>query len=116
MVVRELIAMEKSIEILEDIKKCKKCGKVILASRKNVKYCSEMCRTRDSALRQYNKLKDDNEYKKKRDEKNKKYYEEHKDELQARMRVYGMKYYFKKRDEKKKLKDEQNRATEGKNE
>lgn len=82
--------------------RCKyfKCNKIISDYRK-IKYCSELCRIRDSTRRQYERLKNDKDYIKKRNEKNRKYYQEHKEELKPRMRIYGMKYFFKKRDEKR---------------
>jgi sensor histidine kinase regulating citrate/malate metabolism len=81
-----------------------RCNKILDPKRK--RYCSELCRTRHSASLQYSKLKDNEEFKKKRTEKNKKYYEANKEELKAKMRVYGMAYFFRKRDEKKKLEEQ----------
>lgn len=86
------------------------CDKIIGLGRK--KYCSKLCRTRYSSLRRYNQLKDNEEFKIKRKEKNKKYYEANKEELKSKMRVYGMKYYFKKRDEKKKIEDQKRKSEE----
>jgi hypothetical protein len=91
-----------------EIRYCKysSCNKPIDDKRKHSKYCSELCRTRNSALRQYNKVKNDEEFKKKRNEKNRKYWEENKERLKPAMRDYGMKYFFKKRDERKKLEED----------
>lgn len=96
-----------------EIRYCKnpKCNKIIDNSRKKY-YCSEICRTRHSSFRQYEKLKDNEEFKNKRNEKNRKYYKEHKEELKPRMRVYGIKYFHKKQNEKKKI-EEQKKEPEG---
>lgn len=81
-----------------------KCDKVIGHGKK--KYCSELCRSRDSAMRQYNKNRNDDGFKEKRKAKNKRYYEANKEDLKAKMRIYGMQYYFKKRDETKKIQEQ----------
>ena len=76
-----------------------KCKKTFTSNRKR-KYCSEICRTRDSARRVYEKVRNDSEFIKRRNEKNKKYYESHKDELIKNMKVYAREYYKKKREKK----------------
>ena len=65
-------------------------------------------------MRQYNRLKDNEEFKQYRKIKNKKYYQNNIEDLRARMRIYGMQYYFKNRDEKRKQLEEQ--KNENKNE
>jgi hypothetical protein len=99
-------------KITTEIRYCinPKCNKILSSRRK--KYCSEICRTRYSASLQYSKLKDNEEFKKKRNEKNKKYWEEHKEELKPKMRVYGMAYFYRKRDEKRKIEEEQKKKAE----
>ena len=103
-----------SEEKKEEVRHCNhpRCNKILEHSRKGSKYCSDACRTRHSALRQYEKVKNDEEYKNRRKEKNKKYYQEHKEDLKAKMRVYGMQYFYRKRDERKKL-EEENKLKEG---
>jgi hypothetical protein len=98
---------------ITEVRHCKnpRCNK-ILDSPKRKKYCSEICRTRHSASLQYDKLRDNEEFKKKRAEKNKRYYETNKEELKAKMRIYGMAYFFRKRDEKKKLEEQQKAETQ----
>jgi len=83
--------------------KCKnpKCNKIFDTLRKGRKYCSESCRARNNAVQQYEKLKNNEEFKKIRNEKNKKYYEINKEIIKPKMREYGMKYFFRKREEKK---------------
>lgn len=80
--------------------KCRyrKCNNMILKIGRRT-YCSKLCRTRDGAIKQYNAKKDDEDFKKKRNQLNKIYYEKNKEALKARMRVYGMEYFFRKRDE-----------------
>jgi len=99
-------------QIEEEIRYCTnpKCNKVLDSRR--LKYCSELCRARYNALLQYEKLRNNEEFKIKRKEKNKKYYEENKEELRNKMRVYGMQYYFKKRDEKKKIEEQTKKVEE----
>jgi hypothetical protein len=78
-----------------------KCNKILdININGKRKYCSEICRTRVSARRQYNKFKDNADFIKDRNERSAKYYEQNKEKLKPVMRVYGMKYYFRKRDEK----------------
>ena len=100
-----------------EIRYCKNenCKKVLTHSGRS-KYCSEVCRTRWSALRQYNRLKDNEEFKQYRKIKNKKYYQNNIEDLRARMRIYGMQYYFKKRDEKRKQLEEQKQNEQNKTE
>lgn len=89
-------------EELNQVKRClnPKCNKII-DGKKRSNYCSETCRTRHSSYRQYQKLKNNEEFRKKRNLNNLKYYEENKEILKPKMRVYGMKYFFRKRDERK---------------
>ena len=99
--------------------KCKnpKCNKIFDTLRRGKKYCSENCRQLHNAAQQYEKLRYNKEYKKMRNEKNRKYYEKNKEMIKPKMREYGMKYYFKKRDEKKledeKKEEENGRRSEG---
>jgi hypothetical protein len=83
--------------------KCKnpKCNKIFDALRKDKLFCSEKCRQHYNTAIQYEKLRYNEDYKKKRNEKNRKYYEENKEMIKPKMREYGMKYFFRKREEKK---------------
>ena len=92
-----------------------KCKKVLTHLGRS-KYCSEVCRTRHCAMRQYSKLKDNEEFKQYRKLKNKKYYEDNKEELKTKMRIYGMQYFFRKRDEKRKQLEEQKQNEQNKTE
>jgi len=100
-----------------EVKYCEnpKCKKAIEGLRKKSIYCSQLCRTRHNAMKQYERLKDNEEYKKLRKIKNKKYYEDNKEELKAKMRVYGMEYFFRKRDEKRKQLEEQKQNEQNQN-
>jgi len=100
MTMNEEMNMEVNKEPSVPVRYCanSKCGKII--TDKRPKYCSEICRTRVSARRQYDKFKNDKEFIKDRNERSAKYWAENKEKLKPVMRVYGMKYYFRKRDEK----------------
>lgn len=95
-----------------------RCKQPILDSRQNVKYCIEACGARHRSSLRYQKIKNDEEYKRKRGEKNKRYYEANKEELRTRMRIYGMEYYHKKQAEKllEKYKNETTTKEENKEE
>lgn len=84
-----------------------KCNKIFYSIEPE-KYCSEACRLRHHSLMRYNKLKDNEEYKKKVHEKNKKYYEEHKEILKPKMLAYEKEYYKRKMAEKKKREENGN--------
>jgi hypothetical protein len=81
--------------------KCKnpKCNKTFIKTGRKI-YCEPKCQCRDSANRQYLKLKDGGAFKEKRRAYFKIYWAKNREKLLPAMRVYGLKYFFKKRDEK----------------
>lgn len=99
----------------EEIRYCqnKNCGKIIESPTRK-KYCSEVCQTRVSSLNYYNTIKDRPKFKIERAKKNKKLYEANIEERKAKMRVYGLKYYYKKQAEKKLKEEEKNAKREQK--
>ena len=87
------------------IKYCKyhKCGKILdfqRSKRKDSKYCSELCRTRDSAVRRYHRIKNNKRYIEARNKYNKEYYKENREKFQA---------YYKERNEKKRMEEQYRR-------
>lgn len=81
-----------------------RCENMFVMSTPSNRFCSEPCRLRYNSLIRYNKLKDNQEYKDRVHKKNKRYYEEHKEDLKNRMKEYG-RIYYKKKKEKKEKKD-----------
>lgn len=102
MVATELTLMEeKKNRVLRLQCMNSKCNKYFY-SVKPVKYCSETCRMRYHSLLTYNKLKNNEEYRKKAREKSKIYYQENKEELKPKMREYEKEYWKRKKAEKDK--------------
>jgi len=100
---KKIVLKELNLKTRLQESQCKnsKCNKIFSSVRKGKKYCSEKCRQLHNAAQQYEKLRNSDEFKKMRNEKNKKYYEKNKETIKPKMREYGMKYFFRKRDEKK---------------
>lgn len=79
---------------------CEKCKNTFVINSEETRFCSKTCRLRYIALERYNRLKNNEEYKNKVKEKNKKYYQANKEKLKPIMREYGKAYYYKKREKK----------------
>ena len=88
-----------------------RCKNTFIAATSRHRFCSEPCRLRNNSLVRYNQVKDNQEYKDKVHQKNKRYYEENKEKLRAQMKAYGKEYYKKKKEKKKDGNSDQNKET-----
>lgn len=83
---------------------CKRCGEQLFGNRKK-KYCNTKCRTRDSSLRRYQKLKNNPEYIAYRKKYYAKWLENNRDKYNSKMREISKRWRAKKRDEVKAKED-----------
>lgn len=86
-----------------------KCQKLFYTSpNSKKKFCNIDCSARYFALNYYNKVKDKEEYKQKRKDKNRKWIESHRELFNSRMRVYSKNYYHRKKQQNTDAKQQEN--------
>jgi hypothetical protein len=77
------------------MKKCPRCKKDFEPKRKDQKFCSTKCRTQFNSHRRYNLIKNDPTFKAKAKKRWGRWVKDHKEEFNAKMRIYMRKLHVK---------------------
>ena len=90
-----------NIENFAEIKRCKRCGVIIVGGSMKRVFCSKKCNKSYHALKRYHKIKNDVEFKEHRKEYFKVWLLKNRDRFNDSMRKAALKYQARKRMQKK---------------